>query len=119
MAGGFRFTLGPSRTGGPPELPIDGEPTGADLRADDVEHIVSTTAAHPGCVRSSSTNSAGSPRAAPSWRAATSDRWSFPTPTSIYLDARADVRVERRELEREGADGVADALERRDRRDAR
>ena len=100
MAGGFRFTLGKGEVGGPPELAIDGEPAGADLRADDVEQIVSTTSAHPG-VRSvlrDEQRRLAEGGAVMEGR----DIGSVVLPDAdvkIYLDAQADVRVERRELE--------------------
>src|SRR4029079_19416739 len=47
LARGFSFSLGPGEVGGPPELTIDGAPAGPDLRAEDVERIVSVTSAHP------------------------------------------------------------------------
>jgi GTPase len=119
IARGFRFTLGPGAVGGPPELLIDGSPAGSDLRAEDVERIVSTTSAHPGVrlVLRDEQRRLAEEGAVMEGR----DIGSVVLPDAdlkIYLDARADVRVERRELERERADGVADSLERRDRRDA-
>jgi GTP-binding protein len=119
IARGFRFTLGPGAVGGPPELLIDGSPAGSDLRAEDVERIVSTTSAHPGVrlVLRDEQRLLAEEGAVMEGR----DIGSVVLPDAdvkIYLDARADVRVERRELERERADGVADSLERRDRRDA-
>jgi GTP-binding protein len=120
IARGFAFSLGPEEAGGPPELLIDGAPTGPDLRAEDVERIVSTTSAHPR-VRSV----LGDEQRRLAEGGAVMEGRDIGTvvlpdaDVKIYLDARAEVRVERRELERVEADGVAEALERRDRRDAR
>ena len=118
----LRFELSP--TDDPPQLRIEGRPPGEELSAPPVEAIVSEVAAHPDVRRVLVASQQRLGRQGGVIEGRDIGTVVFPdAPVKIFLDAAPAERAARRiEERREGDPGeamVADALHRRDARDAR
>ena len=103
----------------PPELRIDGRAPGAELATPEVESSVSLVSSHPDvrAVMVERQRALGADGAVMEGRDI--GRAVLPDATvKIYLDAASDERADRRSMERGGVE-LAEALERRDRMDAK
>lgn len=117
-ARGFRFDLD-HRAGPPAELLIDGAPPDPALASVDVERVVSKVARHPRVrdVLRAAQRALGAAGCVMEGR----DIGTVVFPDAdvkIFLSAVADVRAERRELERPGRPGIREAVAKRDALDA-
>jgi cytidylate kinase len=117
LAMAMRFSLSRGR---PRELRIDGRPPGKRLSSAEVEGVVSRVARHP-AVRSVMRHAQRALGARGSvMEGRDIGTRVFPdADLKVFLSARSDVRARRREAERGGGSDVANAVDRRDRLDAR